>query len=202
MHPTTARHAAPGMHDCRNISAETFTARPEPAIGLKNAKNTTNTQLPESHRLATPRAIPAGIMRQTAPPNGPFGNATWPIRQCNTARETAKTSPYSNAICGSSDHAKRQMSQPTSAPLPKIHGTLSPQTIFRAFPFVLISKKQGHGGGVAHLNRKQKSSAAELSRNAAQTPTATCAYGHGHAQRQRQAYNSLGKKNPQNFLFN
>jgi hypothetical protein len=54
MHPTTARHAAPGMHACRNISAETFTARPEPAIGLKNAKNTTNTQLPESHRLATP----------------------------------------------------------------------------------------------------------------------------------------------------
>lgn len=141
MHPTTAHHAAPGMHDCRNISAETFTARPEPAIGLKNAKKTTNTQLPESHRLAAPRAIPAGIMRQTAPPNGTFGNATWPIRQCNTARETAKTSPYSNAICGSSDHAKRQMSQPASAPLPKIHGTLSPQTIFRAFPFVLISKK-------------------------------------------------------------
>lgn len=129
------------MHACRNISAETFTARHEPAIGLKNAKKTTNTQLPESHCLATPRAIPAGIMRQTAPPNGPFGNAKWAIRQCNTARKTAKTSPYSNAICGSSDHAKRQMSQPTSAPLPKIHGTLSPQTIFRAFPFVLISKK-------------------------------------------------------------
>ena len=78
-----------------------------------------------------------------------------------------------------------------------------PTNDFQGFSVCLdFKKKQGQGGGVAHLNRKQKSSTAELSRNAAQTPTATCAYGHGHAQRQRQAYNSLGKKNPQNFLFN
>lgn len=141
-------------------------------------------------------------MRQTAPQNGPFGNATWPIWQCNTARKTAKTSPYSNAICGSSDHATRQMSQPASAPLPKIHGTLSPQTIFRAFPFVLISKKTRPRRRRRSPQPKTKSSADELSRNTAQTPTATCAYGHGHAQRRQQAYNSRGKKNPLNFLFN
>lgn len=134
--PCRAGHACLPKHIGRNLHGQTRTGH-----RAKNAKNTTNTQLPESHCLAAPRAIPAGIMRQTAPPNGPFGNATWPIRQCNTARKTAKTSPYSNAICRSSDHATRQMSQPTSAPLPKIHGTLSPQTIFRAFPFVLISKK-------------------------------------------------------------